>query len=133
MPGFAETSILVRYLTADPPEMAQRAARLIESEEELCVTETILAETAHVLRRLYGVAREDVVDLLVRLLQRRNIRVHGLDKATVITAILLTRPSNRVSIPDALIWAAARCTAPSTVYTFDRRFPREGIGVEEPE
>jgi predicted nucleic-acid-binding protein len=85
-----------------------------------------------VLRRLYGVAREDVADLLIRLLRRRNILVHGLDKETVIAAILLTRPSNRISVPDALIWAAARCAAPSTVFTFDRRFPREGIQVEEP-
>src|SRR5690349_17057807 len=132
MPRFVETSVLIRYLTADPPEMAQRAARLIETDDELCVTDTILVETAHVLRRLYGVAREDVADLLVRLLRRRNILVHGLDKGTVIAAILLTRPSNRVSVPDALIWAAARCAAPSTVYSFDRRFPHEGIELEEP-
>jgi predicted nucleic acid-binding protein len=132
MPQFAETSVLVRYLTGDPPEMAQRAARLIESGDELCVTETILTETAHVLRRLYGVAREDVADLLVRLLRRRNLLVRGLDKATVIAAILLTRPSNRISIPDALIWAAARDAAPSVVYTFDQRFPREGTQVQEP-
>lgn len=112
--------------------MAQPAARLIESEDELYVTETILVETAHVLRRLYGVAREDIAGLLVRLLRRRNIAVHGLDKGTVITAILLTRPSGRVSIPDALIWASARSVAPSTVYSFDRRFPAEGIEVQEP-
>jgi predicted nucleic-acid-binding protein len=132
MPRFVETSVLIRYLTADPPEMAQRSARLIETDDELCVTDTILVETAHVLRRLYGVAREDVADLLVRLLRRRNILVHSLDKGTVIAAILLTRPSNRVSVPDALIWAAARCAAPSTVYSFDRRFPHEGIDLEEP-
>src|SRR6266571_2144417 len=112
MPRFAETSVLIRYLTADPPEMAQRAARLIESDGDLYVTGTILAETAHVLRRLYGVAREDVADLLIRLLRRRNILVHGLEKETVIAAILLTRPSNRISVPDALIWAAARCSPP---------------------
>jgi predicted nucleic acid-binding protein len=132
MPRFVETSVLIRYLTADPPEMAQRAARLIETDDELCVTDTILVETAHVLRRLYGVAWENVADLLVRLLRRRNIMVHDLDKGTVIAAILLTRPSNRVSVPDALIWAAARCAAPSTVYSFDRRFPHEGIELEEP-
>jgi len=132
MPWFVETSVLVRYLTADPPDMAQRAARLIDSGDELYVTDTILAETAHVLRRLYGVAREDIADLLVRLLRRRNILVYELDKGTVIAAILLTRPSGRISIPDALIWAAARCAAPSTVFSFERRFPADGILVQEP-
>lgn len=132
MPRFVESSVLVRYLTADPPEMAERAARLIDSDTELYVTETIIAETAHVLRRLYGVAREDLADLLVRLLHRQNILVHGLEKSSVITAILLTRPSGRISVPDALIWAVARGVSPSTVYSFDRRFPSEGIQLEEP-
>lgn len=133
MPRFAETSVVVRYLTADPPDLAERAARLIEATDALYLTETVIGETAHVLRRLYGVAREDVADLLIRLLRRRNLAVYGLDKTIVITALFLTRPSGRISIPDALIWAVARSAAPATVFTFDRRFPAEEIEIREPE
>src|SRR5438445_8935489 len=97
MPFFLDTSVLVRYLTADPYDMAQRAAQLIESEAELSVTETALNETAHTLRHFYGLTREETVDVLVSLLQRSNITFHSLDKGIVITALFLCRPSGRVS------------------------------------
>jgi predicted nucleic-acid-binding protein len=132
MTDFLDTSVIVRYLTDDPAEMAEQATRLIETEAELHVTETALNETAYVLRRVYGMAREEVVDLLVAFLQRTNITVHAMDKAVVIAALLLCRPSGRVSLGDALIWAAARNVPPSSVYTFDRRFPSEGIELRRP-
>jgi predicted nucleic acid-binding protein len=132
MPDFVDTSVLVRYLTNDPLDMAERAAQLIEGSAELSVTETALNETAHVVRRVYGVSREQAIDALVALLQRSNITVSFLDKATVITALLLCRPSGRVSLGDALIWATARVCPPSAVYSFDRRFPTDGIEVRQP-
>jgi predicted nucleic acid-binding protein len=132
MPVFLDTSVLVRYATDDPQDMAQRAAQLIESEAELIVTETALNETAHVLRRVYGLRREEAVDVLLALLQRSNIDFQPLDKALVIAALLLCRPSGRVSFGDALIWAAARARFPSSVYSFDQRFPVEGIEVLRP-
>jgi predicted nucleic-acid-binding protein len=132
MPDFVETSVLVRYLTDTPPAMAERAQQLIESAVDLRITETALIETAHVLRRVYGLARKEVVDLLVDLLRRRNISVHTLDKSTAITALLLCRPSGRIGFGDALIWAVARSAAPSAVYSFDRRFPPDGIDLRSP-
>jgi predicted nucleic acid-binding protein len=132
MPVFLDTSVLVRYLTDDPPDMAVRAAQLIEGDAELCLTETALNETVYAVRRLYGVGREETVDGLVALLQRSNITFHSLDKAIVIAALLLCRPSGRVSFGDALIWAVARVHSPSTVYSFDQRFPSEGIEVLRP-
>ena len=127
-----ETSVVVRYLMTDPPEMGQRAAKLIESGTDLILSDTVVAETAHVLRSVYGVEREDRVDLLITLVQRAHISVRHLDKAVVVDALLRCRPSGRISVPDALIWAAARCDAPSEVYSFDRRFPAEGIDLREP-
>lgn len=112
--------------------MAEHAARLIESEQEVTLTETALNETVYVVRSVYGVGREEWVDALVALLQRRNILFHSIDKATVIAALLLCRPSGRVSLGDALIWAAARSLSPSAVYTFDRRFPSEGVELRRP-
>jgi predicted nucleic acid-binding protein len=129
---FVETSVLVRYLTGEPPEMARRAEALIDSDQPLFITGVILAEAAHVLRTIQGLNRELIVDALIDLVQRTNIAVHHLDKPTVLAALLLCRPSNRISVPDALIWAEARRDGPTEVYSFDRRFPREGITLREP-
>lgn len=47
--GFLDTSVVVRYLTGDPPEMADRAAALIDAGGALILSELVLIETAYVL------------------------------------------------------------------------------------
>lgn len=132
MPVYLDTSVLVRYITADPHEMALRAAQLIDSDDPLVITETALNETAYVLRRVYGLTREETVDVLIEVLHRSNIHFQPLDKLLVIDALRMCRPSGRVSFGDALIWAAAHAAPPSAVFSFDRRFPAEGIELRQP-
>lgn len=126
MATLIDTSVVVRYLTGDPPHLAARAARIIDGAEALAVTDVVVAETAYVLSSVYGVARSELVDALVAFLQKRNVTALRLDKGTVIQALLLARPSKRVSFADAMVWAAAR-SAREAVYSFDDRFPAEGI------
>lgn len=131
MTDFLDTSVVVRYLTADPPQLAQKARALIESTTQFEITETVLLESAHVLKGLYGIPRADVVDLLTALVQRPNIQVHGLSEPLVTAGLALARPSGRVSPGDALIWAVANECSPSRVHTFDQRFPAAGIKVKQ--
>ena len=46
---FIDTSMVVRYLMDDPPEMAGQAAKVIDEENDLQLTDVIIAETAYVL------------------------------------------------------------------------------------
>ena len=111
--------------------LAPASARVIENEDLLLLSDVAIAEVAHVLMSTYGVARERVVDQLMALLRRGNIDTFSLPKELALGALAKCRPSGRVSIPDALIWTAARAEA-LPVYTFDRRFPAEGITVLSP-
>ncbi len=129
MNGLLDTSMVVRYLTGDPPELAERAASIIDGEEGLGVTHGVLMETAYVLTSVYRVARASVVDHLLAFLQRENVEVLGLDKGLALQAMLLCRPSGRVSFADALLWAVARSTDERLVYSLDERFPSAGIEV----
>jgi predicted nucleic acid-binding protein len=130
---FLDTSVVVRYLTDDPPAMAERAAQLIATRSPLYVTETALAETAHVLRVVYAVDRVTVVDLLQALIREDGVIPYPSEPGRVVDGLELCRPSGRVSIPDALIWAAAISAGPaSVIYSFDRRFPPGGIELREP-
>ena len=113
MKALVDTSLLVRYLTGDPPHLAERAAQVLDGEETLGLTEVALVETAYVLESVYGVPRKAV----------------GGDKDLWMRALLLCRPSKRVSFGDALIWAAALASGVRRVYTLDARFPREEIQV----
>lgn len=121
--------MVVRYLTGDPPELAEQAARIIDNEDGLQVTDVVLAETAYVLTSVYQVPREVVVDHLIALLQKENIAPFALDKGVVLQAMLLCRPSGRVSFADALVWAAARSAGSKVVYSLDERFPGDGLEV----
>jgi predicted nucleic acid-binding protein len=128
MSSFLDTSVVVRYLTGDPPRLAAQAAAIIDAGEPLSLTDVVVAETACVLASVYGVPRDALVDSLIDLLQKRNVAVSGLDKGTVIQALMLARPSKRVSFADAMVWAAAR-SADAPVYSLDERFPTDGIQV----
>ena len=90
MTSFLDTSVAVRYLTGDPPSMYEDAIRIVEGVDELFFTDSAIAETGHVLDSFYHVARADIVDSLMTLLQHRNIRPFGLDKALVLTVMFAT-------------------------------------------
>ncbi len=128
--ALVDTSVVVRYLTGDPPELAERAASVLEGPHTVGLTDVVLVETAYVLTSVYGVPREQVVDALVDLVQRRNLDVVGLRKDRVLRALMMCRPSRRVSFADALIWAAAG--EAGRVYTFDQHFPSEDLEVLTP-
>jgi predicted nucleic acid-binding protein len=130
-PPFLDTSVIVRYMIGDVPDQALQAISVIDSPFPVSLSAVVIAEVAHVIRSFYGVPRELVVDGLIELVQRENVLPYGLDRATLVEALRLCRPSGRVSIPDALVWAEARTSGAKAVYSFDRAFPRIGIEVRE--
>ena len=126
--SFADTNVVLRYLTGEPRDQAREAVRLIENmEESIEITDVVINETAYVLRTQYRFSREQIIDGLISLIRRNNISVYAIDKDFVLQGLRMCRPSGRVSIADAMIWAAARSSGARVIYTFDRRFPGEGI------
>ena len=103
----------------------------VDGDEQLVVTDVMLAESWFVLTRVYGLSRAAAVDQLIALVRKPNIETYPLDKDLVIEALLLCRPSGRFSIADALLWATARMRG-EAVRTFDRRFPGDGIELLTP-
>ncbi len=122
---------MVRYLTGDPPEMAEQAAGIIDEVGDLWITDVVLAETAYVLTTVYQIPRDVAIDHLLALIQKENISPYALDKGLVLQALLLCRPSGRVSFADAMVWAAARSAASTVVYSLDERFPNQGLEVRQ--
>ena len=129
MSGVLDTSMVVRYFTGDPPELAEKAARVIDGEENLQVPDVVIAETAYVLTSVYGVPRSVVVDHLIAFLQKENISPFAMHKGLVLQALLLCKPSARVSFADAMVWASARLSESKVVYSLDERFPEDGLEV----
>lgn len=126
-----DTSVVVRYLTDDPPEMAARAAALIDGAADLALTTLVLVESAYVLTTIYQIDRRAVAKALSELLLRRNISCPDLSKVLAVRALELASQSGRISFADSMIWAEARAhNAP--VATFDQRFPDEDLEIIHP-
>jgi predicted nucleic-acid-binding protein len=130
--ALVDASLLVRYLTGEPPHLAEKAAQVLDGEETLGITEVALVETAYVLESVYGVPRKEVVDALLALLQKENLKAVGGGKDLWMRALLLCR-RRRVSFGDASIWAAALASGVRRVYTLDARFSEEEIVAGPPE
>jgi predicted nucleic acid-binding protein len=129
----ADTSVLVRYLVGTPTAQARQAARLIDDDDlEIGISPVALAECAHVLRTQYDVPARDVIDTLIDLVQRENVRMLGLSNELVVQHLVLARSMPGRPIPDALIVAAAVAGGAESLATFDREQRRYGIPIRAP-
>jgi predicted nucleic acid-binding protein len=130
MSEFIDASLLLRFLTGQPPETATLARRIVESGvEPLYLTEVALAEVLWTLDRGQNrYPREVVVNQMQDLFRFTRLRVWGLGTPQVLRALEFCRPNRRVSFGDALIWAQVYEDG-GTLYTLDERFPSDGITI----
>src|SRR6266545_778624 len=97
MAALLDTSVLVRYLTQSPPDQGAEASALLDGTEDFLVPTVTLAEIAFALGHFYGVGRADAVDLLVGLLGKGNVGMLDLATELAVEALMLCRPSGKVS------------------------------------
>ena len=127
-----DTSVLVRYLVGTPVAQARRAAALMDGADELAVSPVALAECAHVLRTQYGVEQPAILDSLIALVQRENVRVLGMRTDLLLGVLVRARQMPGRPIPDALIVAASQTSDALPLATFDRGQRGYGIAIREP-
>ena len=127
-----DTSVIVRYLVGTPPAQARRASRLIDSESDVGVSLVALAECAHVLRTQYGVDQGDIIDSLIGIVQRENVRVLGLRAEVLVEALVRARALPGRPIADAMIVASSIAADALPLATFDRDQRRYGVPTREP-
>jgi predicted nucleic acid-binding protein len=127
-----DTSVLVRYLVGTPSAQARRAASLVDGSDQIAVSPVALAECAHVLRTQYGIGQGDILDSLISLIQRENVRVLGLRTDVLLGVLVRARQLPGRPIPDALIVANSLTADALPLVTFDRDQRRYGVAVREP-
>ncbi len=127
-----DTSVLVRYLTDDPPEMARRARSVLDSDERLGIPVVVLLEAAHVLRTQYDVPRPDILEVLLVFVTRADVETLGLADDAVIEALARARTLPGIPLADVLVVATARAAGAEALLSFDRGIGRHGVRVIEP-
>ena len=128
-----DTSVIVRYLVGTPKGQAKRAAAVIDDDEtEIGISLVALTETAHVLRTQYGVEQRDILDSLIELIQRDNVRVLGLRTDILVEMLVRARGLPGRPIPDAILVAASAAADALPLATFDRGQRGYGVATREP-
>ena len=127
-----DTSVVVRYLTGAPSDLALRARSLLDGTDRLGISIVVLLETGHVLRSEYGVRRPVIVDRLLEFVTLEDIEIIGPPKRAVVEALARARSLPGTPFADALVVALARDAGARSMATFDRGMGRHGIDIIEP-
>lgn len=123
MTAFVDTNIIVRHLTGDPSDMAERATAYLASASELYLTDLVAAETVYVLESFYEAPRAQIATAMRSLIAMRSV-------VTVDPALLLRTievyENDRLDFAEAYLVASAESTGVDQVASFDRSIDRVG-------
>ena len=121
MRAYVDTNVLVRHLTGDPLDQAERATAFLRGAEELALTDLVVAEVCYVLERVYRVPRETVAQVLRSLLVLPSVVVA--DRNRLVRTIEVYE-CDGLHFAEAYLVAAAEQEGPPRVASFDRAIDR---------
>ena len=115
-----DANVLLRFLTGEPKDLAERAARLMVRAERgevvLVLSPLVVAEMVWVLKSVYRRSYEEIAEVLIPLLSAVGLEAE--DREMMIEAMELTRTRN-VDFLDAVL-ALQALREGETICTFDR-------------
>ena len=121
MTAFIDTNVLVRHLTGDPPDLAERATAYLRTERELLLTDLVAAETVYVLESFYETPRDQVGAAVRSLVAFDSIVC--VDPALLLRAVEVYE-TDRIDFAEAYLVACAETTGIGMVASFDRSIDR---------
>lgn len=120
MRALLDTNILVRHLTGHPPRQARRATAFLAGDDELVLTDLVMAELVYFLESYYERPRKEVADAARALLALPSV---ASDHELLLRTIELYE-ADRLDFADAYLCAAAEISGIGMVASFDRRIDR---------
>ena len=126
-----DTNVLVRLITGDDPVQAREIEVFLEKTEgPFLIPDLVMAELAWVLQRRYGFARAEVGDVLLALLNRRDVVFEDEERVRVAVRYFI----EGLDLADALIVEIARAAGCDRLASFDDSLKAKAPGfVVKPE
>lgn len=114
-----DANVVLRFLTREPPDLAERSAELMRRAEQgevrLVLGPLIVAEIVWVLRSFYELPMDRIADVVTAFVSAHGIETE--ERSRIVAALALSRDHN-VDFIDAML--ALRAAADDeTVCTFD--------------
>jgi predicted nucleic-acid-binding protein len=119
--AFVDTNVLVRHLTGDPPDLAERATAYLGAERELLLADLVAAETVYVLESFYEASREKIAPAVRSLIAFDSIVC--VEPALLLRAVEVYE-TDRIDFAKAYLVASAESTGIGAVASFDRSIDR---------
>jgi len=123
-----DTNVLVRYIAQDDATQSRRATSFIEKEcNEAApgfVGLVVLVEVVWVSESRYGATREDVADIVRRILSVKQLVVQ--DAETAWKALRLFE-SSKADFADCLVARSAIAAGCKSAVTFDKQASKAGM------
>ena len=121
MTAFVDTNVLIRHLTADPPDLAARATAFLAGAEELLLPDLIVAEVVYVLESFYELPVDEVARLVRSVIVFPPIRT--LDSALLLRALEVYE-THRIDFAEACLAASAEASGIHDITSYDRSIDR---------
>ncbi len=121
MSAFVDSNILVRHLTGDPPDQAQRATAFLRGGTNLVLVDLVVAEVVYVLESVYELGRARVAELLRAIIGFPAIVVA--DEALLLRTLELYE-QYRIHFAESYLAACAELSGVGVVASFDRELDR---------
>lgn len=121
MTAFVDTDVLIRHLTGDPPDQAERATAFLARADELLLPDLIVAEVVYVLESFYEVPAHEVAGLVRSVIAFAPIRT--LDPALLLRSLEVYE-THRIDFAEAYLVASAEAAGIPDIISFDRSIDR---------
>lgn len=123
--GYIDANVILRYITKDPPAMAEAARKLFLEAQKgkvvLKIIPLIVAEVVWVLESFYDYPKTQIAETLIQLLLCDGLEV---DQSTLLTEALVLYQKKNLDFADALLAVTALQYGPSSIYSFDQHLDR---------
>jgi len=123
--AFVDANVILRFLTKDPPSMAEASLRIFEEAKSgkvlLLVIPITVAEVVWVLESFYGYPKEKIAETMTQFLSCEGLEVESLD--LLFEALNLYYEKN-LDFADAILATTALKKGIPTLYSFDQHFNR---------
>jgi len=123
--AFVDANVILRYLTKDPPELAEAALKTFSAAQRglvvLVLAPITIAEVVWVLEFFYGYSKVQIAETVSHFLCSDGLEVMDLD--LVIQAFAFYQEKN-IDFADALLAGVALSRNLNLVYSFDKHLAR---------
>jgi len=120
-----DANIVLRYLLKDEEQSFLKASQVIESNDEVRLTNEIIAEIVYVLEKVYSVPKIEIVDVLSAFIDLNNVDID--DKQLILEALKLYEKHN-LDFVDSILLSYNKIRK-YKVITFDKKLDKLLINV----